>query len=72
MARKEMEKIDVTFSYEIFMDGGKSFFKCSACDISNVLADGEKDAYFMSNLIRHQETTQHQYNLQVLSGKMKF
>ncbi len=70
MARKEMESIDVTLNYSIFMDGGKSFFKCSACDTSNVLADGEKDAHFMSNLIRHQETTQHQYSLQVLSGKM--
>lgn len=65
-----MEKVDVTFNYNIFMDGGKSFSKCSACGTSNVLADGEKDLHFMSNLIRHQETTQHLYNLQVLSGKM--
>ena len=68
---EDEKKYHVISEYNVSESGGKVYFHCCACIVTNLISDSpdEADIHQLSNLIHHRQTTLHQFKLQSLAGR---
>ena len=68
---EDEKKYQVISGYNVSEKGGKVYFHCCACNVTNLISDSpdEADIHQLSNLIHLRQTTLHQFKLQSLAGR---